>query len=77
MWLNKKPLQLPNMDVDEDDDVFWPSEIHDELEQELWSSPLMNYSSPFDDYKDLFADIEAAPSRHSSSRLPVPVERGR
>lgn len=62
------------MDFDEDDDVFLSDEIQAELEKDLWSSPLMNYSSPFDDYKDLYADIDTPKSRHSSSRLPVPVD---
>lgn len=65
------------MDLDDDDDVFWPDEIQDQLEEELWSSPLMNYRSPFDDYKDLFKDIGETSARHSSSRLPVPIENGR
>lgn len=25
---------------------------------ELWSSPLMNYKSPFDDFEDLYEEIE-------------------
>ncbi|XP_071154272.1 CLIP-associating protein 2-like isoform X27 [Mytilus edulis] len=29
-----------------------------DVEEELWSSPLMHYTSPFDDYKELFDDIE-------------------
>ena len=29
-----------------------------EVEEELWSSPLMHYTSPFDDYKELFNEIE-------------------
>lgn len=66
------------MDLDDDDEVFWPNEIDGELDKELWSSPLMNYKSPFDDYKDLFEDIYDTPSRHTStSRLPVPVAGGR
>jgi hypothetical protein len=65
------------MDFDEDDEVFLSNEIEAELEKDLWSSPLMNYSSPFDDYKDLYADIDKPKSRHSSSRLPVPVDIGR
>ena len=71
---------------DEDDEVFLENEVSAELEEDLWSSPLMNYSSPFDDYKELFSDIVETPSRHkssgyrstssstSSSRLPVPFD---
>lgn len=41
----------------EDDDVF------DDLPtKELWSSPLMDHKSPFDDYKDLYADIPTTPT---------------
>lgn len=43
----------------EDDDVF------DETEEELWSSPLMNHKSPFDDYKDLYADIPSTPTSNA------------
>ena len=38
---------------EEDEDVFEEEEEH----EKLWSSPLMDHKSPFDDYKDLFADI--------------------
>lgn len=31
---------------------------HTDVEGELWSSPLMHYTSPFDDYKELFDEIE-------------------
>ena len=63
---------------DEDDEVFLENETSAELEEDLWSSPLMNYSSPFDDYKDLFSSIgEVVTHRSSSSsgstRLPVPL----
>ena len=72
---------------DEDDEVFLENEVSAELEEDLWSSPLMNYSSPFDDYKELFSDIVETPTRlkssgyrsyssssTSSSRLPVPSD---
>lgn len=71
---------------DEDDEVFLENEVSAELEEDLWSSPLMNYSSPFDDYKDLFSNIPETPSPHKSSgyrssssstkssRLPVSLE---
>ena len=67
------------MDFEDDDDVFLSNEVEAELEEDLWSSPLMNYSSPFEDYKDLYADIAAPPRRSSSSssftsRLPVVFE---
>ncbi|KAK3607614.1 hypothetical protein CHS0354_034665 [Potamilus streckersoni] len=54
------------MDGPGDDDVFLPnpsrhartsSTSDADLEEELWSSPLMNYTSPFNDYEDLFEDI--------------------
>ena len=68
---------LPTMDVDEEDEVFWPDDNGEELDGELWSSPLMNYKSPFDDYEDLFADIYTNTRRVSSgSRLPVLFEKG-
>ncbi|KAL8621730.1 hypothetical protein ACOMHN_061865 [Nucella lapillus] len=35
--------------------------------KELWSSPLMFHKSPFDDYEDLYADIDHPPSSSSSS----------
>ncbi|KAL4229385.1 CLIP-associating protein 1 [Mactra antiquata] len=62
-------------DIDEDDEVFLTEEISAELDKELWSSPLMNYTSPFDDYKDLYADIDNNKTRTSSagSKLPVPL----
>ena len=64
---------------DEDDEVFLENEISAELEEDLWSSPLMNYHSPFDDYKELFASIAESTHRSSgssgSSRLPVPSGR--
>lgn len=28
------------------------------FDEDLWSSPLMHYQSPFDDYKNLYDDIE-------------------
>ncbi|XP_055995678.1 CLIP-associating protein 1-like isoform X44 [Ostrea edulis] len=31
--------------------------LNGDLDAELWSSPLMHYTSPFDDYKDLFDQI--------------------
>ena len=40
----------------EEEDVF------DDAEKELWSSPLMNHKSPFDDYQDLYADIPTTPT---------------
>lgn len=30
----------------------------EELNGDLWSSPLMHYTSPFDDFKELFEDID-------------------
>ena len=54
---------------DYDDEVFLSNEIGTELDSDLWSSPLMNYTSPFDDYKDLFADIDASPAPKSRSTL--------
>lgn len=61
-------------DIDEDDEVFLTNEIEVEIEKELWSSPLMNYTSPFDDYRDLYADIDVNKPRHSSnSKLPIPL----
>ena len=70
---------------DEDDEVFLENEISAELEEDLWSSPLMNYSSPFDDYKDLYSNIPdiagargssgyRSSSSSTSTRLPVPLD---
>ncbi|KAI8767145.1 CLIP-associating protein 1 isoform X20, partial [Biomphalaria glabrata] len=41
--------------MEEVDEVF---ETIDDIVEELWSSPLMNHKSPFDDYKDLYEDYE-------------------
>lgn len=38
-------------DLDEVFDAF------DEVVEELWSSPLMDHRSPFEDYKDLYEGI--------------------
>lgn len=37
------------------DDMF---EEFENMIEELWSSPLMNHKSPFDDYRDLYKDID-------------------
>ncbi|GFN94590.1 hypothetical protein PoB_002109600 [Plakobranchus ocellatus] len=50
--------------MEEIDEVF---ETFDDVVAELWSSPLMNHKSPFDDYKDLYAGYERP------TRIPVPI----
>ncbi|XP_065941461.1 CLIP-associating protein 2 isoform X19 [Magallana gigas] len=57
--------------------------LNGDLDAELWSSPLMHYTSPFDDYKDLFDQIPkdtnvfqfpdpAAKPTSGPTKLPVP-----
>eukprot|EP00105_Crassostrea_gigas_P010174 XP_011425353.1 PREDICTED: CLIP-associating protein 2 isoform X25 [Crassostrea gigas] len=57
--------------------------LNGDLDAELWSSPLMHYTSPFDDYKDLFDQIpkdtnvfqfpdSAAKPTSGPTKLPVP-----
>ncbi|GFR69199.1 hypothetical protein ElyMa_005624900 [Elysia marginata] len=46
------------------DEVF---ETFDDVVAELWSSPLMNHKSPFDDYKDLYVGYERP------TKIPVPI----
>ncbi|KAL8570188.1 hypothetical protein ACOMHN_030983 [Nucella lapillus] len=47
---------------------------------ELWSSPLMNHRSPFEDYRELYADIERdavlSPSASSFFQFPAPSRGG-
>ncbi|KAK3765451.1 hypothetical protein RRG08_066997 [Elysia crispata] len=50
--------------MDEMDEVF---ETFEDVVAELWSSPLMNHKSPFDDYKDLYVGYERP------TRIPVPI----
>lgn len=46
------------MSSSSDKDTFHLEVPNGEVEGELWSSPLMHYTSPFDDYKDLFDEID-------------------
>lgn len=42
--------------MDDFQEVF---QTFDNVVEDLWMSPLMNHKSPFDDYKDLYKDIDA------------------
>lgn len=57
--------------------------LNGDLDAELWSSPLMHYTSPFEDYKDLFDQIPndtnvfqfpstAAKPTSGPTKLPLP-----
>lgn len=51
--------------MDEFEEVF---EDFENIVEELWSSPLMHHRSPFEDYKDLYENIDAEEER---KRVPV------
>ncbi|KAK3106105.1 hypothetical protein FSP39_012814 [Pinctada imbricata] len=75
-------MGTPRYWVQRSDTMTEDTPINGDLDSELWSSPLMHYTSPFDDYKELFDEIDSEgvfkfpdvhpplPTRSSSSSTP-------